>query len=113
MGDLTREQIQELVATAPRQSDVGCGCETCAHARTANALRQLLSATEWKPIDEEAKNGKPHLFICRWKDQVGYAEEQIVLRWEIDGWFDWDSVKLNESIPVAYMPLPPSPAEGE
>lgn len=74
-------------------------------------IDHLLQAQRWRPIDEEAKNGKPHLFLCRWQDQVGFVEEQIVLRWEIDGWFDWDSVKLDESIPVAYLPLPPSSFE--
>jgi hypothetical protein len=78
---------------------------------TRDVIRHLLQAQRWRPIDEEAKNGKPHLFLCRWQDQVGYAEVQIVLSWDIDGWFDWDNVKLDDSIPVAYVPLPQSSFE--
>lgn len=81
--------------------------EAAASAVWDEAMEACIN--RWKPIDDIAKDGKSYLFVCRWKDQVGHAEERIVLRWEIDGWFDWDGVKLHESIPVLYLPIPPAP----
>ena len=114
MSDITIKEIEEIAALCEQYatctlSEPEAG-EGGLWGNTALSLRRLLAERQWRPIDGEAKNGKPHLFICRWEDQYG-AEERIVLRWEIDGWFDWDSVKLNESIPVAYMPLPEPPAQ--
>ena len=58
MPDMTREEIENIAATAPSEIDEGCGCENCAHALTARALRQLLQEREWRPIDDEAKDGE-------------------------------------------------------
>ena len=122
MADLTIEEIEQiaqkhesiaqdaerLLAGRPEGADAvehyGRMC-----ALSAVAIRQLLKDRQWRDIDDVAKNGSSHLFLCIWEDQTGYAEQKIVLRWDIDGWFDWNSVRLHESIPVAYIPLPSPP----
>jgi hypothetical protein len=96
--------------------------------RFASALRHLLSATEWKPIDEQVKDGNPWLFyrdgeqfVARW-----YKNSR---EWGISAPVDEGEVRVWQSIGprtfagqivfdgpthVKPLPLPPSPLiEGE
>jgi hypothetical protein len=108
MADLTREEIEELIIAL--QGVVEDGEEHLdferVHRDSLRALRQLLSATEWKPIDE-APNKKLLLYAPPerlYENPVGLNGEYKARR---PAEYTWATHWMP-------LPLPPSPLiEGE
>lgn len=129
MGDLTREQIEELAKRLnafadgdvhearrdalhgqhPEQNDyeIWAGLMT----QASSALHQLLTATEWKPIDAITDKDQVVLMTDgerRWMASLDSHEKYADLR----GWLGDDTGDAIGWQPLP--PLPPSPVtEGE
>jgi hypothetical protein len=134
MADLTREQIEKLLDFNDDLllSEQVCGNdERAIHlARLAFAIRQLLSATEWKPIETAPKDGTEILcwredcdvFMARWScavmfmtdseiEESGMSDEDLH---EMD-WFYADFIhggRLDDA-PTHWLPLPYIPDTAE
>ena len=77
------------------------GVKTC--ARAASALREL---TEWRPIDDEARNGDFHVIY----DEA--AKCPLFARFNGTVWHRYGSV-FGSQIPKMYFPLPTPPKDAE
>jgi hypothetical protein len=146
MADLSREQIEERIQTAlnlmqelgfpANVNDEGfCGCGECRNClvnmahnsldELTEALRQLLSATEWKPIETAPRDGTPillwapdyfendpHADVGEWSDRVGAWSSEVGMM--EDGPIGDDPDLCNGPDNWMPLPLPPSPlTEGE
>ena len=95
------------------------------HMRAASALRQLLSATEWRDIKTAPKDGtpillwapdyfedNPHAVVGEWCDRVGAWSSEVGMM--EDGPIGDDPELCNGPSHWMPLPLPPSPdTEGE
>jgi hypothetical protein len=146
MADLTREQIEERIQTAlnlmqelgfpANVNDKGfCGCGECRNClvgmahnsldELTEALRQLLSATEWKPIDLADEFKKPTekfdypdvLLWIRGAPYIGSWYDDMHAKNPRPFWIVYGSLgktwcRANQ--PTHFRALPPStPTEGE
>lgn len=70
--------------------------------------REILALTQWRPIDDEARNGKE--WLCLWA-QTGSCR----IAYSVQGARWWYSAETGEAFsePSYYAPLPPPPADGE
>jgi hypothetical protein len=129
MPDLTREQIEKLITELEAEAAhhqrilVTEPLEEFTAWRAAQALRQLLTATEWKPLDTAPLDGT---LVDLWvRLKPGSFEKRIpecswgwIRKWngeEYQGWIGLGHMH-EERIPLAWRPypLPPSPdTEGE
>jgi hypothetical protein len=79
------------------------------HMRAASALRQLLSATEWKPIDAHSKDGNWFLggwfFQGRMVYRLGMWNDRMQRFQEMPG--------CHKAYFEFFHPLPPTSYEGE
>jgi hypothetical protein len=115
MADRTREEIEELATIlhhAAERGESGDGYARLGNTvafKTASALRQLLSATEWKPI-ETAPGLDGNNRILVWSSKHP-PSDQVQIRLA-DGEF-WRREKVGPSHWMP-LPLPPFPLiEGE
>jgi hypothetical protein len=128
MADLSREEIKdladqhELSGNAFDMDPVDGDDVSNAHFhwRTANALRQLLTATEWKPIDLADEFKKPTEkypdvllwirggpYIGSWYDDMHAKNPRPF--WIVYGSLGKTWCRANQ--PTHFMPLPKGPSD--
>ena len=116
MADMTREEIEDLIAQHQRCAESYSVDEASLrgrlHRKTISALRQLLAETEWRPIESAPKKDR----LLLWLADEGFsitgcwdAKEEM---WRLPEWDMWTSEDGMHQI-THWLPLPEPPANGE